>query len=97
VAEDQGSSDVGLSSAIEALRQELDAALSAGGREGIRFRVSDVTLTLQVVARRETKGGGKLRWWVLEAGGEQARGKETTQTLTLKLTPLLPDAADASS
>jgi hypothetical protein len=94
---DEGSGDIGLSAALEALRQELDEAWAAGAGERIRFQVSDITLVVQVVARRQTQGGGKLRWWILEAGAEQTRGKEMTQTLTLKLTPAMGDQAVASS
>ena len=34
----------------------------------MRFRVSDVSLTVQAVARKDREGGGKVRWWLVEAG-----------------------------
>jgi hypothetical protein len=80
---------VGLSSALEALRSELETAWLEGRDERVRFRVSDVTLTVQTVARLDKDGTGKLRWWVVEAGGGVSSGKETTQTLVLTLTPWL--------
>jgi len=87
---------VDLSMALEALRQELEDAWTKGRTERVRFRVSDVTLTVQTIARRENKVGGKLRWWVIEGGGDHTAAKETTQTLVLTLTPNLYDDAGQS-
>ena len=83
-----GSSELmGLSAALEGLRAELETAWEQGAARALRFRVSSVTLTLEVVARRESEGGGKIRWWLVEAGGGVSAGAETTQTLVLTLTP----------
>ena len=88
-----GSSEqMGLSSALEGLREELESAWERGAGKALRFRVSSVTLTLEVVARRESEGSGKIRWWLVEAGGGVTAGKETTQTLVLTLTPGVYDA-----
>jgi hypothetical protein len=88
---------VDLSSALEALRSELEEAWAAGQGRRVGFRVSDVTLTIQAVAQRDKQAGGKLRWWVLEAGGEARTSTETTQSIVLTLTPLLrDDAGDAA-
>jgi hypothetical protein len=84
---------VDLSAALEALREQLEDAWAAGQGRRVRFRVSDVTLTVQVAARAENKVGGKLRWWVLEGGGEHSSAHEATQTLVLTLTPGLYDDA----
>jgi hypothetical protein len=54
-------SEVDLSSALEALRQELEASWLAGKDGRIRFNVSDVTLTVKVAARRDTTARGGLR------------------------------------
>jgi hypothetical protein len=87
------SSDLmGLSAALDGLREELEAAWGQGEGKALRFRVSNVTLTLEAVARRETGGSGKIRWWLVEAGGSVTAGKETTQTLVLTLTPGVYDA-----
>jgi hypothetical protein len=80
-----------LSEALESLREGLERAWAAGQGRSLRFRVDDVTLTLQVVARREQGGGGKVRWWVIEAGADVKAGRETMQTLVLKLTPAVYD------
>jgi len=82
----------GLSAALEGLRAELESTWEKSAGKAIRFRIGEVTLTLEAVARRDAKGGGKIRWWLIEAGGDVTAGKETTQTLVLKLTPGLHDA-----
>ena len=83
---------MGLSAALEGLREELESAWEKGAGKPIRFRVSEVTLTFEAVARRDTQGGGKIRWWLIEAGGDVTVGRENTQTVTLMLTPGLYDA-----
>ena len=82
---------VGLAAALEGLREDLETAWVEGADRAVRFRVSEVTLTLEAVARREAEGGGKVRWWVVEAGGGGKVGTEATQTLVLKLTPGIYD------
>ena len=82
-----------LSDALESLREGLELAWAKSRDKSLRFRVDDVTLTLQVVARREQGGGAKVRWWVIEAGADVKAGGETMQTLVLHLTPALYDEA----
>src|SRR3954452_6611637 len=82
---------LGLSTAVEGLRQELEAAWEAGQGRRVRFRVSQVTLTVEAVARREREGGAKVRWWLLEAGGQEKRASETPQPRVLSLTPSVYD------
>ena len=88
----ESSASMGLSGALEGLREELESAWEQGAGKTVRFQVSSVTLTLQAVARREAEGGGKIRWWLVEAGGGVTAGTETTQTLVLTLTPGMYDA-----
>ena len=87
------SSEVGLALALEALRDELESAWSASQGRRVRFRASEVRVTVETVARLDKDGSGKIRWWLVEAGGGVKSGNERTQTLTLTLTPLLYDEA----
>jgi len=82
---------VGLADAIEALREELQDSFERSVGEQVRFEASAVVLTVQVVARKETTPGAKLRWWVVEVGVDRKSGTELTQTLELTLTPKLFD------
>lgn len=82
---------VQLSVALEGLRAELESAWAESAGRPIRFRVREVTLTVEAVARREVDGSGKIRWWVVEGGGGGRSETETTQTLVLALEPGLYD------
>lgn len=82
---------IDLSAAIEALRSELEEALAASKGQKVSFQVSELTMTLQTVASKDFKAGGKLRWWVVEAGADRGSGHEATQTLELKLLPRVLD------
>jgi Trypsin-co-occurring domain 2 len=87
------SSGVGLAAALEALRDELESAWHASQGRKVRFRTSEVTVTVETVARLDKDGSGKIRWWLVEAGGGVKSGRERTQTMVLTLTPLLYDEA----
>jgi hypothetical protein len=82
---------VGLPEAIESLRADLARAWWDGQRRRIRFRVEPVELTVQVGLTRSTQGNAGLRWYVLTLGGEKTRQTVATQTLKLRLTPVLCD------
>lgn len=88
---------VELSVALETLREELEDAWLKGQNRRIRFQVPQVTLTVQVTARRENKVGGKVRWWVIEGGGEHGSERESIQTLVLELRPQSYDEAGGAS
>jgi hypothetical protein len=75
---------IGLAEAIDALRTELSGAMLFGHGEGLQFELQPIELTLQVAV--STSGNGKVSWKVLEVGG--SRQSTSTQTMTLKLTPI---------
>jgi hypothetical protein len=54
---DEGAGFVGLSSAFEVLREELEAAWAAGQGKRVRFPVSELTVTMQVVGDSSSFGG----------------------------------------
>lgn len=76
---------VGVSEAIEALRAELTEAVAKGEGQQIQFALDPIELTIEVVVTKD--GSGKIGWKILEFGGSYE--KAATQTLTLKLTPML--------
>ena len=78
---------VELSTVLEGLRSELELAWEQGRGRQVGFGVPEVTVTLETVAQKERGGGGKVRWWVVEGGGEAKATSGSKQTLVLKLTP----------
>ncbi|WP_369244408.1 trypco2 family protein [Streptomyces sp. R41] len=79
----------GLAVVLEGLRDELEEAWRTGRDREVRFQVTGVTLTLETVTRQEKDGSGRIRWYVVEAGGGVKAGGERTQTLVLSLEPLM--------
>ena len=82
---------VGLTEAIEALRASLVAAWWDGQRHRVRFKVEPVELTMHVGVSRTGKGTAGIRWHVLALGGERSREAVATQTLKLRLAPIVFD------
>jgi hypothetical protein len=85
---------VGLSEALIALREELLVAWQEGEGEGrrLRFRVAEpIELTFQAAVTQEGRAGAGVKWWLLSLGGEASRGSSVTQTLHLKLAPMMYD------
>jgi len=90
----QGNSEpdtVELADAIDALREALVRAWWDGQRSRVRFRVEPVELTVQVGVTRTGKGSAGIKWNVLTLGGERSRESAVTQTLRLRLAPLIFD------
>jgi Trypsin-co-occurring domain 2 len=80
--------NIGLTEAIEALRQELTAAIAAASAKELRFKVGEVSMEFEVGIERVTTGKGGIRFWVLEVGGERSVSTVRTHRLTVPLTPV---------
>ena len=78
---------------VTALRAELKAA-QATRDPGLQFAVGPVAVEFTVVTGRESGPEGKVRFWVIEAGGSGKWSKSETQTVTLTLSPVGPDGED---
>lgn len=66
-------------------------AWSDGQRQPVRFRVEPVELTVQVAVTRTVNGTAGVKWYVLAFGAGKSRETVATQTLKLRLTPVLSD------
>ena len=75
---------VGLSEAVESLRAELMKAVEAGKDRPMQFSVEPIEQIPQVAGTKDANG--KIGWNLLGLGGSYESA--TTQTLTLKLTPV---------
>ena len=85
---------VGLSEALIALREELLTAWQQGEGEGrhLRFRIPEpIELTIQAAVTVDAKANAGVKWWLLSLGGEASRESQVTQTLHLKLAPVMYD------
>jgi hypothetical protein len=78
-----------LADVISDLRAELDRARLAAAGSELRFGLGPVELEVMVGLDREGTAGGKVRFWVVELGGEGKVASTSTQRIKLTLTPSL--------
>ncbi|MDO0910269.1 hypothetical protein QQM39_05140 [Streptomyces sp. DT2A-34] len=76
---------LGLADMIAALRTELEDAQRRAAAESLRFGITDVEVEAMVQITRNTAGRAGVQFWVLQAGGEHARGNATTHRIKLNL------------
>jgi len=72
---------------IEALRAELRAAAMTKDPQ-LQFNVGPVTVEFTLMTHHEGGGKAGVRFWVVEAGASAAVANESTQKVTLALTPV---------
>jgi Trypsin-co-occurring domain 2 len=78
---------VALAEFVAGLREELRAA-QAAREPGLQFAVGPVVVEFTVVTTREGGPEAKVRFWVVEAGGSARWSRESTQKVSLTLTPV---------
>jgi hypothetical protein len=78
-----------LAEVIIELRRELQAAIDAGEGQSLRFELGTIELEVTVAVEKGASGGGKVRFWVIELGGEAKAAQASTQRLKLALQPRL--------
>lgn len=78
---------VALAEFVSGLREELRTA-QAAREPGLQFAVGPVSVEFTVVTAREGGPEGKVRFWVVEAGGSARWSREATQKVSLTLTPV---------
>lgn len=77
--------EMGLTAALDELRNELYAAQDSGVNQQFGFEIEEAQLELLVELRKENKVGGKLRFSVAEASLDRTSASARTHKLTLKL------------
>lgn len=85
-----------LASVIRDLRDELERAIVAGVGEALRFELGPVELEVALAVERSGEAGGKIRFWVVEVGGEHRRESADTQRIKLILTPRLGEGTQSA-
>jgi hypothetical protein len=74
---------------VSALRAEIKDA-QASADPDLPIDIDSVTVQFTVLTRREGEGGAGVRFWVVDVGVRGRRASESTQTVTMQLTPLGP-------
>ena len=80
---------VPLADFLGAVREELRAARAERDPE-LPLEVGPVTVEFTVLTRREGEGKAGIRFWVVDAGVTGTVTGESTQKVTMQLTPLDP-------
>lgn len=81
-----------LATVIKDLREELQAAIEASADEHLRFELGPIELEVSVAVERLDGGAGKVRFWVIELGGDRKHNATSSQRIKLSLTPKVPGA-----
>ncbi|MCX5613068.1 MULTISPECIES: trypco2 family protein [unclassified Streptomyces] len=84
----ENSEVIGLAETIRSIRQELETAMRQGAESGLKFGVGPVEVELTVEARLEKGGSGKLRIWVVDAGGDAKKTDSRLHRIKVVLNPI---------
>jgi hypothetical protein len=80
---------------IGELRRELQEAMNQGKDQPLRFELGPVELEATVAIEKGGSGGAKVRFWVVELGGDAKVTKSSTQRIKLALQPRLASGQSA--
>jgi len=83
-----------LSELITELRSELAEAQKQGAGKEPRFKVEEIEIELKVGITKEVVAGGKVRFWVYEAGVKGEVSEQDLQRVLLKIKPAGAKGAD---
>lgn len=76
-----------LDKAVQAIRDGLTAAAARADGQDLSFELGDIQMEFTVELRKELKGGGKVKAWVLEAGADVTRTSARTHRVAFTLKP----------
>jgi NTP-dependent ternary system trypsin peptidase co-occuring protein len=82
-----------LAEVIRQLRTELDAARASAEDSQLRFELGPIELEVTVGLQKEGGGSAKVRFWVIELGGDAKATGSSTQRIKLTLQPTLSGAS----
>lgn len=80
-------SEIELSTAVRAIREQLVRAALDGAGAPIRFEVGPIQMDFAVELRREAGAKGGVKAWVLSAEAEASASRATTHRVSFTLTP----------
>jgi len=76
-----------LADAVEAIRDGLLGAAARGTGRSLAFEVGPISMEFTVEVRRDLKGTGGVKAWVVNAGADASRGSTRTHKVAFTLTP----------
>ncbi|MFF4403543.1 trypco2 family protein [Streptomyces sp. NPDC001404] len=79
-----------LAELIRDLRDELNEAMAAAPATGLRFEMGPVEVEVSVAVDKSVSGGGKVKFWVVEAGSDGKVARTSAHRVTMTLMPRLP-------
>lgn len=80
-----------LADVIRDLRSQLEQAVAAGAGHELRFELGEIELEVSLALEKTCEGGVKVRFWVVELGGDGKHGQTNTQRIKLTLQPRMTD------
>lgn len=80
---------VPLADFVGALREQIKAARVEADPE-VPIEVGPLSVEFTLLARREGEGRAGVKFWVVDAGVGGKAANESTQKVTMQLTPLAP-------
>ncbi|MGW1072535.1 trypco2 family protein [Streptomyces sp. NPDC002537] len=78
---------VELADAVQAVRDGLTTAAARGTGKEVVFDVGPIAMEFSVEVRRDLKGSGGVKAWVVSADAEASRGSTRTHKVSFTLTP----------
>ena len=79
---------INLSTAIEALRYELEQSIEKGKNKDIQFQLGEISIQLEVIAEKSAEAEGKINWWILSGGLKGKVSNMNKHLLTVYLNPV---------
>jgi hypothetical protein len=84
-----------LSDAVEAVRDGLVTAANRATAQDLRFELGEIQMEFTVELRRDTRGKGGVKAWVVDAGAEAGRSSGRTQKVAFALKPVNAQTGDS--
>src|SRR5690242_2941794 len=81
-----GFEDVELADAVQAVREGLTSAAARGAGQDLAFEVGEIAMEFTVEIRKDLKGSGGVKAWVVSADAEASRGSTRTHKVAFTLT-----------